>query len=58
MGHPVPPYFVQLLRENIARQRVGDDDFGARHFPAHEREELVKQLEDAKVQVKIKPQQG
>ncbi|XP_072042329.1 uncharacterized protein [Amphiura filiformis] len=42
---------VRLLRENIARQRVGDDDFGARHFPAHEREELVQQLEEVKEQL-------
>ena len=43
--------YKQLLRENIARQRIGDDDFGARHFPAHEREELVQQLEEVKEKV-------
>lgn len=44
---------LQLLREQIARQRVGTTDEGinTRHFPAHERESLVKQLEDFRVQV-------
>ncbi|XP_071948517.1 coiled-coil domain-containing protein 149-like [Antedon mediterranea] len=42
---------VKLLRENIARQRVGDEGLGTRHFPAHEREELVKQLEATKDQL-------
>ena len=38
---------VQLLREQIARHRVGTTDEGmdTRHFPAHEREDLVKLLE-------------
>ncbi|KAL3864063.1 hypothetical protein ACJMK2_005769 [Sinanodonta woodiana] len=38
---------IKLLREQIARQRVGTTDEGmnTRHFPAHEREDLVKQLE-------------
>uniref|UniRef100_A0A8C4Q861 Coiled-coil domain containing 149 n=1 Tax=Eptatretus burgeri TaxID=7764 RepID=A0A8C4Q861_EPTBU len=35
---------IKLLRETIARQRLGDGD-GPRHFPAHERECLVQQLE-------------
>lgn len=39
---------VKLLRERFARQRIGDEGIGPRHFPAHEREELVIQLEDAK----------
>ncbi|XP_011446715.3 coiled-coil domain-containing protein 149-B isoform X4 [Magallana gigas] len=43
---------IKLLREQIARQRVGTTDEGinTRHFPAHERESLVKQLEDFRVQ--------
>ncbi|XP_077992327.1 uncharacterized protein LOC144446440 [Glandiceps talaboti] len=41
---------IKLLRENIARQRVGDEGVGARHFPAHEREELVKQIEELREQ--------
>ncbi|XP_074642187.1 coiled-coil domain-containing protein 149-like isoform X2 [Tubulanus polymorphus] len=38
---------IKLLREQIARQRVGTTDEGmnTRHFPAYEREDLVKQLE-------------
>ncbi|KAH9499153.1 hypothetical protein Btru_004265 [Bulinus truncatus] len=38
---------IKLLREQIARSRVGTTDEGlnTRHFPAHEREELVRQLE-------------
>ncbi|XP_021365844.1 coiled-coil domain-containing protein 149-like [Mizuhopecten yessoensis] len=38
---------IKLLREQIARQRVGTTDEGmnTRHFPAHERENLVQQLE-------------
>ena len=45
--------FIQLLREQIARQRVGTTDEGmnTRHFPAHEREDLVKQLEASREQV-------
>ena len=44
---------MQLLREQIARQRVGTTDEGmnTRYFPAHEREDLVKQLEDSREQV-------
>ncbi|CAH1782703.1 unnamed protein product [Owenia fusiformis] len=43
---------IKLLREQIARQRVGTTDEGmnTRHFPAHEREDLVKQLEAASEQ--------
>ncbi|CAG5133973.1 unnamed protein product, partial [Candidula unifasciata] len=38
---------IKLLREQIVRSRVGTTDEGmnTRHFPAHEREHLVKQLE-------------
>ena len=45
---------LQLLREQIARQRVGTTDEGLspRHFPAHEREDLVRQLEAAEAQVR------
>lgn len=45
----------QLLREQIARQRVGTSDEGIniRHFPAHQREDLVKQLEASREEVKI-----
>ena len=50
----------QLLREQIARQRVGtaDEGMNMRHFPAHERETLVQELESAGEQVSItsKPQ--
>lgn len=35
----------------ITRQRLGDEEVGARHFPAHEREDLVRQLEKAGLQV-------
>ena len=35
----------------IAKQRLGDEEVGARHFAAHEREDLVKQLEKAREQV-------
>lgn len=38
----------------IAKQRLGDDEVGARHFAAHEREDLVQQLEKAREQVIIK----
>nr|XP_039262962.1 coiled-coil domain-containing protein 149-B-like [Styela clava] len=41
---------VKLLRERFARQRIGDEGIGPRHFPAHEREELVVQLESEKQQ--------
>ena len=43
----------QLLREQIARQRVGTADEGidVRHFPAYEREDLVHQLESVRSQV-------
>ncbi|XP_034544896.1 coiled-coil domain-containing protein 149-like isoform X2 [Notolabrus celidotus] len=37
----------KLLRMTITKQRLGDEEVGARHFPAHEREDLVKQLERA-----------
>ncbi|KAM4611508.1 coiled-coil domain-containing protein 149-A [Polymixia lowei] len=37
----------KLLRMTITRQRLGDEEVGARHFPAHEREDLVHQLEKA-----------
>ena len=45
----------QLLREQIARQRVGTTDEGmnTRHFPAHEREDLVRQLETSREEVDI-----
>ncbi|KAJ8268937.1 hypothetical protein COCON_G00115440 [Conger conger] len=39
----------KLLRMTIARQRLGDEEVGVRHFPAHEREGLVRQLERARV---------
>lgn len=35
----------------ITKQRLGDEEVGTRHFPAHEREDLVKQLETAREQV-------
>ncbi|XP_067257454.1 coiled-coil domain-containing protein 149-A isoform X2 [Chanodichthys erythropterus] len=37
----------KLLRMTITKQRLGDDEAGVRHFPAHEREDLVRQLEKA-----------
>uniref|UniRef100_A0A3Q2Y4I4 Coiled-coil domain containing 149a n=1 Tax=Hippocampus comes TaxID=109280 RepID=A0A3Q2Y4I4_HIPCM len=37
----------KLLRMTITRQRLGDDEVGARHFPAHERQDLVLRLERA-----------
>lgn len=40
----------KVLRMTIAKQRLGDDEVGARHFPAHEREDLVHQLEKAREQ--------
>lgn len=39
----------------ITRQRLGDEEVGARHFPAHEREDLVRQLERAGLQVGVSP---
>ncbi|XP_043918115.1 coiled-coil domain-containing protein 149 isoform X3 [Protopterus annectens] len=41
----------KLLRMAIAKQRVGDDEVGVRHFAAHEREDLVQQLEKAREQI-------
>ncbi|XP_021115876.1 coiled-coil domain-containing protein 149 isoform X4 [Heterocephalus glaber] len=41
----------KLLRMTIAKQRLGDEEIGVRHFAAHEREDLVQQLEQAKEQV-------
>ncbi|XP_074517921.1 coiled-coil domain-containing protein 149-A isoform X2 [Halichoeres trimaculatus] len=41
----------KLLRMTITRQRLGDEEVGARHFPAHEREDLVRQLESAGLQM-------
>ncbi|XP_003793552.1 coiled-coil domain-containing protein 149 [Otolemur garnettii] len=35
----------------IAKQRLGDEEIGVRHFAAHEREDLVQQLERAKEQI-------
>ncbi|XP_073198478.1 coiled-coil domain-containing protein 149 isoform X3 [Lepidochelys kempii] len=40
-----------LLRMTIAKQRLGDEEVGARHFAAHEREDLVQQLEKAREQI-------
>ncbi|XP_043083522.1 coiled-coil domain-containing protein 149-B isoform X2 [Puntigrus tetrazona] len=40
----------KLLRMTIAKQRLGDEEVGSRHFPAHEREDLVQQLERAREQ--------
>ena len=46
---------LQLLREQIARNRVGatDEGMNTRHFPAHERQDLVKQLETSREQVRF-----
>ncbi|XP_069487973.1 coiled-coil domain-containing protein 149 isoform X2 [Ambystoma mexicanum] len=41
----------KLLRMTIAKQRLGDEEVGARHFAAHEREDLVQQLEKAHEQI-------
>ncbi|KAM4807644.1 coiled-coil domain-containing protein 149 [Rhinophrynus dorsalis] len=41
----------KLLRMTIAKQRLGDDEVGTRHFAPHEREDLVLQLEKAKEQI-------
>ncbi|XP_061736767.1 coiled-coil domain-containing protein 149-like isoform X2 [Nerophis ophidion] len=43
----------KLLRMTITKQRLGDDEVGARHFPAHEREDLVQQLERAREQNQV-----
>lgn len=43
----------KLLRMTITKQRLGDDEVGARHFPAHEREDLVRQLERAREQNEV-----
>ena len=42
------------MREQIARNRVGTTDEGMnqRHFPAHERQDLVNQLEASREQVR------
>ncbi|XP_060134946.1 coiled-coil domain-containing protein 149 isoform X4 [Zootoca vivipara] len=41
----------KLLRMTIAKQRLGDEEVGARHFAPHEREDLVQQLEKAREQI-------
>ncbi|XP_051866307.1 coiled-coil domain-containing protein 149-like isoform X2 [Pristis pectinata] len=41
----------KLLRMTIAKQRLGDEEVGSRHFPAHEREDLVQQLEKTREQI-------
>uniref|UniRef100_A0A6I8PFU9 Coiled-coil domain containing 149 n=1 Tax=Ornithorhynchus anatinus TaxID=9258 RepID=A0A6I8PFU9_ORNAN len=41
----------KLLRMTIAKQRLGDEEIGVRHFAAHEREDLVQQLEKAREQI-------
>ncbi|XP_071982101.1 coiled-coil domain-containing protein 149 isoform X3 [Engystomops pustulosus] len=41
----------KLLRMTIAKQRLGDDEVGIRHFAPHEREDLVLQLEKAREQM-------
>ncbi|KAG8453557.1 hypothetical protein GDO86_000259 [Hymenochirus boettgeri] len=41
----------KLLRMTIAKQRLGDDEVGTRHFAPHEREDLVLQLEKAREQI-------
>ncbi|KAM4750374.1 coiled-coil domain-containing protein 149-like isoform 2-T2 [Anableps anableps] len=43
----------KLLRMTITKQRLGDEEVGVRHFPAHEREDLVKQLEQAREQTEV-----
>ncbi|XP_061100464.1 coiled-coil domain-containing protein 149-like [Conger conger] len=40
----------KLLRMTIAKQRLGDEEVGVRHFPPHERQDLVQQLEKAREQ--------
>ncbi|KAM9827449.1 coiled-coil domain-containing protein 149-like [Neosynchiropus ocellatus] len=42
----------KLLRMTITRQRLGDVEVGVRHFPAHERDDLVCLLEKAGMQIK------
>lgn len=39
----------------ITKQRLGDEEVGVRHFPTHEREGLVRQLEQAALQVSNPP---
>ncbi|XP_027630177.1 coiled-coil domain-containing protein 149 [Tupaia chinensis] len=41
----------KLLRMTIAKQRLGDEDIGVRHFAAHEREGLVHVLQRVRVQI-------
>nr|XP_019956068.1 PREDICTED: coiled-coil domain-containing protein 149-like isoform X1 [Paralichthys olivaceus] len=43
----------KLLRMTITKQRLGDEEVGVRHFPAHEREDLVQQLERAREQNEV-----
>ncbi|XP_028305452.1 coiled-coil domain-containing protein 149-like isoform X2 [Gouania willdenowi] len=43
----------KLLRMTITKQRLGDEEVGARHFPAHEREDLVRQLERLREQMEV-----
>lgn len=43
----------KLLRMTITKQRLGDEEVGARHFPAHEREDLVRQLERSREQNEV-----
>ncbi|XP_077598245.1 coiled-coil domain-containing protein 149-like [Stigmatopora nigra] len=43
----------KLLRMTITRQRLGGEDLGVRHFPAHERENLVQRLEKAGHQMEV-----
>ncbi|KAG7486849.1 hypothetical protein JOB18_040624 [Solea senegalensis] len=43
----------KLLRMTITKQRLGDEEVGTRHFPAHEREDLVQQLERAREQNEV-----
>ncbi|XP_035492502.1 coiled-coil domain-containing protein 149-like isoform X1 [Scophthalmus maximus] len=43
----------KLLRMTITKQRLGDEEVGARHFPAHEREDLVQELERAREQNEV-----
>jgi len=47
----------QLLREQGVRHRVGvtDEGMDTRHFPAHERQDLVQQLEATCDKVSINP---
>nr|XP_020457692.1 coiled-coil domain-containing protein 149 isoform X2 [Monopterus albus] len=43
----------KLLRMTITKQRLGGEEVGTRHFPAHEREDLVRQLERAREQNEV-----